>query len=44
MADQDVAQAFQNLATEMGNGSTAFGAQWLNQIVLPFEGEAEINE
>ena len=44
MADQDVAPAFQNLVVEMGNISTAFGAQGLNQIVLPFEGEAEINE
>ena len=39
MADQDVAQAFQNLAAEMGNVSTALGAQGVNQIVLPFEGE-----
>ena len=44
MADQDVTQAFQNLAAEMGNVSTAFGAQGVNHIVLPFEGEAEINE
>ena len=44
MTDQDVAQAFQNLAAEMGNGSTAFGAQGVNKIVLPFEGETEINE
>ena len=41
MADQDVAQAFQNLATEMGNVSTALGAQGVNQIVLPVEGESK---
>ena len=39
MADQDVAQAFQNLVAEMGNVSTALGTQGVNQIVLPFEGE-----
>ena len=39
MVDQDVAQAFQNLAAEMGNVSTALGAKGVNQIVLQFEGE-----
>lgn len=42
MTDQDVVgQVFQNLAVEMGNVSTALGAQGVNQIVLPFEGEAK---
>ena len=41
MVDQDVAQAFQNLAAEMGNVSTALGAQRVNQIYLPFEGESK---
>lgn len=39
MADAGVAQVFQNLAAEMGNVSTALGAQGVNQIVQPFEGE-----
>lgn len=39
MAEPDVARVFQNLAVEMGNVSTALGAQGVNQIVLPFEGE-----
>ena len=39
MADQDVAQAFQNLAAEVGNVCTALGAQGVNLIYLPFEGE-----
>ena len=38
MADQDVAQAFQNLVAEMGNVSTTMGAKGVNQIYLPFEG------
>ena len=41
MADQDVTQAFQNLVAEMGNISTAMGAQGVNQIYLPFEGESK---
>ena len=41
MADQDVAQAFQNLVAEMGNFSTAMGAKGVNQIYLPFEGESK---
>ena len=41
MADQDVAQAFQNLVAEMGNVSTALGAQGVNQIYLPFEGKSK---
>ena len=39
MADQDIAQAFQNLAAEMENVSTALRTQGVNQIVLPFEAE-----
>ena len=39
MADACVAQVFQNLAAEMGNVSTALGAQGVNQIIQPFEGE-----
>ena len=42
MADQDVAPAVQNLAAEMGNVSTALGAQGVNQIVLSFEGESKM--
>ena len=38
MADQDVAPAFQNLVAEMGNVSTAMGAQGVNQIYLPLRG------
>ena len=41
MADQDIAQAFQKLATKMGNVSTAVGAQGVNQIYLPFERESK---
>ena len=41
MADQDVAQAFQNLVAEMGNVSTAMGAEGVNQIYLTFEGESK---
>ena len=41
MADQDIAPAFQNLVAEMGNVSTALGAQGVNQIYLPFEGESK---
>ena len=40
MAEAGIAQAFQTLATQMGKVSTAFGAQGVNQIVMPFEGEA----
>ena len=41
MADQDVAQAFRNLVAEMGNVSTALGAQGVNQFYLPFEGKSK---
>ena len=41
MAGPDVGQVFQNLAVEMGNVSTALGAQGVNQIIGPFEGEAK---
>ena len=40
MAGPDVGQVFQNLAVEMGNVSTALGAQGVNQIISPFEGDA----
>ena len=39
MADTDVAQVFQNLAVEMSNVSTALGAQGINQIITPYEGD-----
>ena len=39
MADANVAQAFQNLAQEMGNVSSALGAQGISQIVVPYEEE-----
>ena len=35
----NVAQAFQNLALEMTNVSSALGAQGISQIVTPYEGE-----
>ena len=41
MAGPDVGQVFQNLAVEMGNVSTALGAQGVNQIISPFEGDAK---
>ena len=40
MAEAGIAQAFQTLATQMGKVSTALGAQGVNQILTPFEGEA----
>ncbi|MET0107141.1 MAG: hypothetical protein ABW072_18665 [Sedimenticola sp.] len=41
MAEPDVGQVFQNLAVQMGNVSTALGAQGVNQIIDPFEGDAK---
>ena len=41
MAGPNVGQVFQNLAVEMGNVSTALGAQCVNQIISPFEGDAK---
>ena len=38
-ADGNVAQAFQNLADEMGNVSIQLGAQGISQIISPYEGE-----
>ena len=34
-----MAQVFQNLAVEMSNVSTALGAQGINQIIMPYEGD-----
>ena len=39
MAEAEVAQVFQNLAVEMSNVSTALGAQGINQIITPYEGD-----
>ena len=39
MADADVAQVFQNLAVEMSNVSMALGAQGINHIITPYEGD-----
>ena len=39
MADADVAQVFQNLAVEMSNVSMVLGAQGINQIITPYEGD-----
>lgn len=39
MADANVAHLFQNLAVEMSNVSTALGAQGINQLVTPYEGD-----
>ena len=41
MADQDVAQAFQNFVAEMGNVSTSLGTQGVNQIYLHLKGESK---
>ena len=38
LADTDVAQVFQNLAVEMSNVSTAFGAQEIDKIITQYEG------
>ena len=39
MAEADVAQVCQNLAVEMSNVPTALGAQGINQIITPYEGD-----
>ena len=39
MAEAEVAQVFQNMAVEMSNVSTALGAQGINQIITPYEGD-----
>ena len=37
--DGNEAQAFQNLADEMGNVSIQLGAQGISQIISPYEGD-----
>ena len=39
MADADTAQVFQNLAVEMSKVSMAMGAQGINHIITPYEGD-----
>ena len=39
MAEAEVAEVFQNLAVEMSNVSTALGAEGINQIITPYEGD-----